>query len=450
MATKIISFSDNPAQIDELNSEKFHNGLAELIRVAKRPFVLAVVGLWGSGKTTLVNHALGKLNSEYQIIRFNAWSHSKSMPLLKALLVHMNNEKDENWKTVKEELKSLAKSPIAAATVRGIGSLAGPVGMILAEIGAKGIEGLASQPDKEDQNDAVEEFTSKFWVIAQKFDEDGKPLVFFIDDLDRCTPKESLDFIDDIKVYLTIDAPVVFVVALDRRTLDMGIKAKYGMGVQLTIDDYLQKIFSYTIDMPFFPDVGGLVKSIVADFGKREPYIDLEETAKSFIDKYSLTNLRTVKRILRKWLLLMPTNINKFLTEAKVPHQGVTSETKALAEFLFILCILFELYQHIFKMITLSRGIEALSDTLSKKETPLSVPRTLIELYLRENGTRQADIAQEVETIINNDLILVNLLSNLSSSMFLAHSDIRFLKDIYILSIPTLVDSVAVGLPLIK
>lgn len=145
VAIKTISFSDIPSKTDELNNGRLHDGLAELIRVAERPLVLAVIGPWGSGKTTLIDHSLGKLVSEYEIIPFNAWSHSKGMPLLKALLVHMNNQKGSRWEGVKEQLKSLAKSPIAAATMRGVGSLAGPIGMIFAEIGAKGIETLASQ-----------------------------------------------------------------------------------------------------------------------------------------------------------------------------------------------------------------------------------------------------------------------------------------------------------------
>ena len=455
MATETISFLDNPAQNDELDSEELYDSLAKLIRMAERPFVFAVVGLWGSGKTTLVDHALGKLNSEYQVIRFNAWSHSKGMPLLKALLVQMNNEKVNNekndiWKTVEKGLKSLAKSPIASATVRGIGSLAGPIGMILAEIGAKGFEGLNSQQDKEDQNDAVEEFISEFRKIAKNFDRAGKPLLFFIDDLDRCTPTESLDFIDDIKVYLTIDAPVIFIVAIDRRTLSMGIKAKYGTDSEIAVDDYLQKIFSYSINMPTFEKLDNLINKAISDVGKKKEELDLAKIAKQLITENEIKNIRSIKRIIRRWVFLIPSEVNRFLGEAGVRRE-ITPEKDNLAQFVLLFCMLFELYPEYYEsmMIFRTKTIDIISSALAS-EPRQSRPETVTfhENYLLMKGFT-GNFGDEAKKRREENIILDRILGGLLKAFFLKHENLDIKTEGYKVSVTTIMNAVRLGLPLL-
>ena len=74
--------TDSPASEDELNSEEIQNCLAELIQIAATPFVLANIGEWGSGKTTLKDHTFKKIEEQYEIVRFNVWSHRGSRLLL--------------------------------------------------------------------------------------------------------------------------------------------------------------------------------------------------------------------------------------------------------------------------------------------------------------------------------------------------------------------------------
>lgn len=76
-------------------------------------------------------------------------------------------------------------------------------------------------------------------------------IVLFIDDLDRCLPEVTLEVLEAIKLYLSIN-PLIFVCGLDRTVVDAVVKKRYqdhGLGDGHKSEHYLNKIFQVEVDV---------------------------------------------------------------------------------------------------------------------------------------------------------------------------------------------------------
>lgn len=437
-------FSDVPAEVDLLDNKQIHEAFAELIKRATRPFVMAVIGPWGSGKTTLVNHSLEKLKKHYHIAEFNAWSHSKGMPLLKGLFAHLATQKGGIWNKAKTKFTELAKSPIASATIRGAGSLVGPIGAVVGEALVQYLPKPEDAKKKGNDKDQVEVLLKSFKDIANIFEDQEKPLLMFIDDLDRCTPTEALDLIDDIKVYLTIDAPVVFIVALDRRTLEMGIKAKYGLESEVSVDEYLHKIFSHAVYMPEYILLDDFIKHAIKDVPIKED-IDLGGIAKEIIRKYKIKNIRTIKRVVRKWALLIPSNINKYLREAGV-EDNLKSEIDELAKYILLLCMLLELYPEYYEILRSGTVIDSIINSLAQAQMKVDV---YFRQCLRAEEIQAKEAKERIPVLRNKEPIFAGIAEGLYTTKFLSHENIGVRAEAYRKALTELVKAVHLGIPLI-
>ena len=73
--------SDQPLNVDEVNSSNMNNESAEIlskfIRKTQTPFSIAIQGTWGSGKTSLMSMIKSKLKEpNIHHIDVNAWEES--------------------------------------------------------------------------------------------------------------------------------------------------------------------------------------------------------------------------------------------------------------------------------------------------------------------------------------------------------------------------------------
>ncbi len=90
-------------------------------------------------------------------------------------------------------------------------------------------------------------------LIKLRKENPHRRIVVFIDDLDRCHPKQSLEILDSIKTFFDIEG-IVYVVGMDDRSINSIIKEKYGSedsdGSVKNGLDYLQKIVQLPFKMP--------------------------------------------------------------------------------------------------------------------------------------------------------------------------------------------------------
>lgn len=309
----------NPFANDLLEREKEIEILTPLILNLNSPAVFAVNSRWGTGKTTFVDMWSAYLRSnEIPTLKFNAWATDFSSDPLIAFLGEMNDqlgefigeegEKRERWEKAKKLSKKIIKLSLPAL-LKLLTS-----GMINADefvkTGAAELLGsLAEDALKSytNQKNAIDEFKNSLYETFK--DENNRPIVIFVDELDRCRPDYAINLLERIKHLFDIDG-LIFILALDREQLSHSVRSVYGEGMDA--DGYLRRFidFEYTLKEPQIDQyIIFLQKSLSIDTfitkhpkklpGFEDELLNMQYTFYQLSIAYSLT-LREIEQIYSK------------------------------------------------------------------------------------------------------------------------------------------------------
>ena len=252
-------------------------GLANLVGSVEDPMVLAIDGQWGSGKTTFLKMWAGQLRQQgFPVIYFDAFENDYSEDAFTALAAEIIGLLDAEKKRGEPQGKAFLTKAIGAGKVLARSAL--KIGVKAATMGA------LSGSDVEDLADAVsdetEEFADKYIgelltkqserrdtlhafkdalrdlpgilapASAPGEDEQQaaqKPLVFIIDELDRCRPLFALQMLERIKHFFSVKN-LHFVLGTHMGQLEACVRAAYGEGIDAHL--YLQKFIQITYHLP--------------------------------------------------------------------------------------------------------------------------------------------------------------------------------------------------------
>lgn len=224
---------------------------------------------WGDGKTTFVqmwkHHLAAKgLRSLY----FNAWESDYSSDPIISFIGEMRGQLElgdkahssqlaEKWTKLKEAGAYLAKRAVPIAVKLGTAGV-----LDLDTITEQALGGLGADLVKEkiesyqaDKN-TVTNFKQRLGEFIAELrgqaGEEKRPVVFFVDELDRCRPTYTVELLERIKHFFDVEG-LVFVLSLDKEQLGHSIRAVYGAG--LDVDGYLRRF----IDLEYrFPQRSGV------------------------------------------------------------------------------------------------------------------------------------------------------------------------------------------------
>jgi len=148
----------------------------------------------------------------------------------------------------------------------------------------------------------MEQFEQKFEdIIDRYYNKNGKRVVIFIDDLDRCLPEKALEVLEAIKLFLDVKG-CIFILGIDRRVINYIVRKKYEElieirkegekeenhvvekerreDIRISGENYLEKIIQLSFYLPPLTDnniedlIFDLVrKSYILDFYADPPYI---------------------------------------------------------------------------------------------------------------------------------------------------------------------------------
>ena len=237
--------ADNPFANCKLEREPFAKILTSVIYCAEGGFTMALNGSWGTGKTTFVRMWQKYLEKAgYKTAYINAWEMDFTTNPLVSILGEVGSLTGKDRKAFKKIIKALPKS------VR-----LGAEGFISTYIGQGAIKNLFNRHQSFDdditsycdQKEALQQFRSEL----QNFIEvncGGKPLVFFIDELDRCRPDYAVEFLERIKHFFCVDN-IIFIISVDKRHLAESVKGHYG-SADIDTDEYLRRFFDIEYDLP--------------------------------------------------------------------------------------------------------------------------------------------------------------------------------------------------------
>ena len=218
-----------------------------------RGFVIGVEGSWGSGKSSLVNLALERLermDGGPVVIRFSPWIVGNRNELLQQLfsdfmpvVTNLLPESERSEVSSLLSLYSKAASPLAsvaeAASATGF-TWALPVARFLNWSGKKVSERDWSLSDLNED-------------LHQKLKKLERPIIVFIDDIDRLEPDEAVEVLRLVRA--VADFPkVVYLLAYDAKALVRNIKRAIGVPDGTA---YLEKIVqaSFRVPMPVVYDL---------------------------------------------------------------------------------------------------------------------------------------------------------------------------------------------------
>lgn len=275
MSLKDYSLEISPDEGFEKNDffghKKFGEQIANLLFNSEHPLTIAIDGQWGQGKTTFLKMWAGHLRKmNFPVIEFDAFASDfyddPFVPLAGELV-----EIAKPFKSVTDDIKGKA-GKVGAALLKGtikIGVKALSVGLLdghtvdqikedlsdsLSDYAEKQVEVLLENYQKEKGEfeafrEALIQLPNKL-QSGPKFEDDvpinAKPLIFIIDELDRCRPDYALRLLERVKHFYSVKN-VHFVFGMNVRQLEHSVKSSYGIGIDAK--DYLQKFFTI-INLP--------------------------------------------------------------------------------------------------------------------------------------------------------------------------------------------------------
>lgn len=240
----IVVKPENPFENDALGREKLCEAWTRFVEHSTTPFTLAVDAQWGDGKTVFLNMWKAYLEERgFRCVLLNAFSCDFYCDALPALIaeIQMQIEPGENFKkTAKKLVKSLSSVQTASSVVFA----EMPGGKAAAEI-SRTIRSAFNEHDAVENyiayRKAVDDFKEELAKVAAQ-GEESRPLVVFVDELDRCRPTFALDVLEKVKHIFDIPS-IFFVFAVHKSELAKIVKSAYG---EIDGEVYLGKFFDRT------------------------------------------------------------------------------------------------------------------------------------------------------------------------------------------------------------
>ena len=268
--------SEKPWQDDVLNRKDIASRLTKLIQNQSLPFVISIHGEWGTGKTFMLKRWQRDLeNQGFKAIYFNAWEDDFCDDPLLAVIGQLSDyfEKGQGGK-FKGFLQKIRKNagPLLRANANSL---------LTKHLGVTGDTGIARQ----DSRDLIDEYLDQArtkdtlkkalgGMAEAVFQENGHPLIFIIDELDRCRPTFAIELLEKVKHIF--DVPnMVFVLGINRAELCKSLQSIYG---EIKADVYLRRFF----DMEFIlPEVGAeqFSRHLIRKFELTEFFASLSKSA---------------------------------------------------------------------------------------------------------------------------------------------------------------------------
>ena len=230
---------------DVLGREQIAARLTNLIRHESLPLVISMHGQWGTGKTFMLKRWQQDLeNQEFKAIYFNAWEDDFCADPLLSIIGQMSSYFSEG--RFKDGVQRVASS--AGPLIRS------NISSVLTHYTGFTTDFEHNSPTKKDlieqylgqrhSKDMLKEELGK--LASTVYKKSKHPLVFIVDELDRCRPTFAIELLERVKQIF--DVPnMVFVLGINRDELRKALSSVYG---NINTDVYLRRFFDFEFNLP--------------------------------------------------------------------------------------------------------------------------------------------------------------------------------------------------------
>ena len=264
----------NPFKHDLLGRRERVQVLTRIIENLDGPCAISVDAAWGAGKTTFLRMWSQHLRDEgFPVVQFNAWETdftgepfvALSSEITDGLKDWQGANVNSRVEKTKEAAKSIARWVVPGA-VRLAASMIPIAGSEVSQVAGAFAERLFEEyPDAQQ---SVRGFRTDIQSMADALWEssDLKPLVVFIDELDRCRPSYAVELLETCKHIFSVDH-AVFVLAVNQGELAHSVRVLYG--AKFGAEDYLRRFFDLEFILPS-PDRQKFIEDMLGSLGINE------------------------------------------------------------------------------------------------------------------------------------------------------------------------------------
>ena len=240
-----------PFKGDKLDRKEYAEVLSSIVETFVGGAVIALNGAWGTGKTTFLKMWKQHLMNEgFPVIYYNAWEDDIcEEPMFSMLRVLKELNKVDGLDNVFRTGAKVVTGALAGAFTAATGVF-GEIAKGAVEGGMKQLEESVyeSLKEEDDRTKLLHGFKDSLTDFMTTVCNDGKPLVYMVDELDRCNPTFAVKVLERIKHLF--DVPnVVFVLSIDKRQLTCSVKGFYGSN-EIDADEYLRRFIDIDYYLP--------------------------------------------------------------------------------------------------------------------------------------------------------------------------------------------------------
>lgn len=244
----------NPFGKCKLDRKKYAPALTNMLETFPEGFVMAIDNEWGTGKTTFVQMWQASIAKDYKTIYFNAWENDFDNDVLAALMGELGTLKSSGTETIFKEVvkkgailsKNILPILIEAAANKYIGE--GVVNKVATELAKSSGEIMIEQvTEYANKKKGLVEFRDSLAKYIEQT-KNGNPIVFIIDELDRCRPDYAVEVLEKVKHFFAVKG-IVFVLSINKNELKNAIHGVYN-SPNINADDYLRRFIDIEYSIP--------------------------------------------------------------------------------------------------------------------------------------------------------------------------------------------------------
>lgn len=246
---------ENPFGNCKLERQKYADILTNVISL-NQGCVFAIDGKWGSGKTTFVKMWKQSLtNQGFHVLYFNVWKHDFiTDPIIGLVSQFRDMSEDDKVKAKFAKIVAAAgkvTTGIFPAIIKGLTKKS--LGEDVVEVIESASHTIVDSFDKVidnyvEQCQSMEEFRKALENLVEFTAQDGKPLIFIIDELDRCNPRFAVKVLERVKHLFSVPN-IVFILSIDKTQLCHSICGYYGSD-NLNAEEYLKRFIDIEYKLP--------------------------------------------------------------------------------------------------------------------------------------------------------------------------------------------------------
>lgn len=278
-------WSDAESKVDYLNFSEIAESIADIICEPELlPISVGVFGNWGAGKSTILNLTKQVIeerekeeDKKFIHIDFDAWLFQGYDDARASILETISDrilEEVKDNETLVQKVKNFAKrinilrvlgaTADVGATLAGfptfgaLGYLAGRMNsdldlkklsdedrdQVKASVGE--ISNMLKSAESKSPPQEITEFRKEYSELIAEI---GRPIIVYIDNLDRCTPLNAIQTLEAIRLFLFMPN-TAFVIATDEDMVRAAVKEYHKGSTSTHHTDYLDKLIQVPVNVP--------------------------------------------------------------------------------------------------------------------------------------------------------------------------------------------------------